>query len=161
MTSPQHFLALRPCIELLTVGSDGRLIPAASASLAGSARNLAVGGLGLLGWVNTLKSDLGRPPIRPHFSYSSQAEALLSTCCTKALTMKTNQAYRTSLHNLQTQLQVRRIRQPPDKDGLPKIGSDGCFLEIPVTSEANTLDPFNQGHPLQNCQYLHQTPQQK
>ena len=44
MTSPQHFLALRPCIELLTIGSDGRLIPAAS-----SAASAGLGNLGNLG----------------------------------------------------------------------------------------------------------------
>ena len=47
MSSPQHFLALRPCIELLTVGSDGRLIPAASSALAGAGANLGRG-LGIL-----------------------------------------------------------------------------------------------------------------
>jgi len=41
MTSPQHFLALRPCIELLTLGSDGRLIPAT-----GAASNLGILRLG-------------------------------------------------------------------------------------------------------------------
>ena len=98
-----------------------------------------------VGWVNTLKSDLGRPPIRPHFSYSSQAEALLSTCCTKALTMKTNQACNNSLSSLHNLLRDRRFKRPPDKDGRRKIGSVGWYLEIPVTFEANILAPYNQG----------------
>ena len=46
MTSPQHFLALRPCIELLTIGSDGRLIPAAASAGLASSANL--GNLGVL-----------------------------------------------------------------------------------------------------------------